>query len=1446
MKSKLFIGLLGISFSIYGQVNNLRVLGVTSTSGIIAYTAPDNGDCIVEVSENPSYTPVVNDVNASLFTAANFDFVDLAGSLDRYKVIGNNTVEQGLDGNYYSRALQQDTLHYVRVTCNSISAVTTFRTKVIPWGDHSPDWYDVNNGKPVFPTVSFTNNQTFIDKNTGLKVFTGARVGWSSRVSGISATGCESGTGWTGVCEIINEDGVYASYSGTTQEPLDVMVYSTASWEEDVESLRLVIRGFASTTGETLSACKVDRITDNCEGQTYVSTELPTTIGTVNVPDSLTPGQFWFSKPSQKSETLQRGPVWTNSGSSNVVYFARVEDCNALKVNETLTTGGYNSGGALALINTTVNSKQCGDPIANVTISDMLGLNGNGVSCGVDTFCGYPFYLQNGVFNNRGQKWRVWRTNTNSGPSVSLDRVYVEASRGWYPVNSSGGFHRPCSTIEFNGWYLCNFGTRLYGFNPTTEEFRWLGSMHVYISNLGLGSGVQFCPTTASSGLFSLNNARRSYCNITSTNDNEIYLFQLDYTGNYNQVTASYDGIVIGPQAISAANYTQLGSAIDVQIENFVTANSGQYNTLFKANEWNCSAQSVVGPNDDILIKCGVATGGFGDSPGQDAIVWDAVYRVGSGVIAVNEMYHCPVSRWCTNHSVQDGGKLAVFPQQFQSQVEGGTVAGRGPMQLKIGGSGISACTKGSTCSACPIDSPTMLGHGLVKVSGNVVTGLNTKFSTWVSNNGKITVNGETRTIQSINGYTELTVSTPFSVDVTTWSNYYVNHSDSLRCGTVTFETDSLWLGYSTRAGTVSVTAGSNTVSGSGTNFKYDLRKGDKVRINGEERIAVSVSGSTLTVDSNWNSSASGVTWESAYPDKPVGYVNGNYPVSTNHPRYYGMSLSVGDQVQVPGGERLRLVKEIGSGQWIVERGAGIDGTPEATPSNYSSGTVMRVLCSLPSNRMSQQEVGVELRWDYASDPFGNNPNYLALQTFAEGHSVEGLDGVKGYAVGGKYGLSEFIPDFNGYNYRMVGDVSMVEEPKFSGQSAPCAGNFCEYHPSYTPENAVAPYNRFFYDHNPIIASSSMNLVTTTLTAGVSDVDTVIPVNNSGNAPNGKATVIKIDNEYIAVCSKTISSFTVCSNGRGWGGTVAVSHSNGANVLADAGWHLGNNVFIYQTDSNQDYLRPKHFPRIGISGGNILRDVSGPSSNISLSGNYSFCIAERDGECFSGSYAKQTFVKASLIEPSFRYCSGGETYSKASDLCVFSMGFYANSLTNVRFPTGLSQASLIQYPKAIWARHLGRIFSWPRRLSSLASVRPVAGQRYSFMWGYLDYRTFQFIVKNPREGMDSSIQGDAFVPLRIQVKNILPGSSKVVVEFGYNHTLRCNSRDEVCVANGSSVNEANPYYYPSENPVGISCVNGCSIVVPAKRNRILHYSIVWKDGSENEMGRSRVRKIAIP
>jgi hypothetical protein len=150
----------------------IQILGVTSPQAIVKYTAPHKDPCTVEASESASYTPLVNDVNPALFPGSSSDSREgsMTAGTDRVFVLGKRAVETAADNKNYSRALQANTLHYIRVVCGATVLNGTFTTANIPLGD---TYSDVP--LTTIPTISSTDRtQRIIDPLTGalIKRFT--------------------------------------------------------------------------------------------------------------------------------------------------------------------------------------------------------------------------------------------------------------------------------------------------------------------------------------------------------------------------------------------------------------------------------------------------------------------------------------------------------------------------------------------------------------------------------------------------------------------------------------------------------------------------------------------------------------------------------------------------------------------------------------------------------------------------------------------------------------------------------------------------------------------------------------------------------------------------------------------------------------------------------------------------------------------------------------------------------------------------------------------------------------------------------------------------------------------------------------------------------------------------------------------------------------------------
>ncbi len=140
----------------------------TNTQAVVSYTAPDAGACTWVVSESPSYSPLVHDVDSSLFAGANSDG---GGAVSRNFVIGKRLYGTALDAKIYSRSLQADTTHYYQRTCGAQVTSGSFVTKNIPVNATYQDIPQLDPSTPgstVTPTISATDRtQTIIDPHTG-------------------------------------------------------------------------------------------------------------------------------------------------------------------------------------------------------------------------------------------------------------------------------------------------------------------------------------------------------------------------------------------------------------------------------------------------------------------------------------------------------------------------------------------------------------------------------------------------------------------------------------------------------------------------------------------------------------------------------------------------------------------------------------------------------------------------------------------------------------------------------------------------------------------------------------------------------------------------------------------------------------------------------------------------------------------------------------------------------------------------------------------------------------------------------------------------------------------------------------------------------------------------------------------------------------------------------
>lgn len=246
----------------FGAITGLRVVGVTNTQAVIAYTAPTTAACTVQISETEDFATVVNDVNTTLFPDSNLDSRDgsVSNGRERIFVAGNRWFDEASDGERYSRALKTVTLHWARPNCGGDTATISFVTASVPFGLTRPDpVYTVmptsTTGQVWFPTRSLTDRAAYIiDPHTGVMVKNMALPGdWSRGViTNAVFNSVDASTNWTNASNVLASGGGTADYDGADcagPTDCDWLVLTTGvgfDANDQVDYLNIPLTGLAS------------------------------------------------------------------------------------------------------------------------------------------------------------------------------------------------------------------------------------------------------------------------------------------------------------------------------------------------------------------------------------------------------------------------------------------------------------------------------------------------------------------------------------------------------------------------------------------------------------------------------------------------------------------------------------------------------------------------------------------------------------------------------------------------------------------------------------------------------------------------------------------------------------------------------------------------------------------------------------------------------------------------------------------------------------------------------------------------------------------------------------------------------------------------------------------------------------------------------------------------
>jgi hypothetical protein len=298
----------------------------TPTQAILAYTAASDSPCTIQVSESPTLSPLVHDVDPSLFPGANLDSRagNMANGLQRTFVVGARCSDLATDKKLYSRALQANTRHYYRISCDSTSVTGQFMTDNPPLGNtyaDNPPFNAAGFGNYGWPTIDWIDqNNVYIDPLTGIAIKRFTRpgaFGFQGGSGGSAAGGAlpvfwDLHGAWSNAANITSGAATsLATYSGASSDPIFV------AWDNNnlnpngaqlsgyspigfsLDNLQLNVFGNGTDpedANRTVSVCLTYYDSETCQ-TSWHDIVLPQSLGStpVSYPDSATfpTGGFW-------------------------------------------------------------------------------------------------------------------------------------------------------------------------------------------------------------------------------------------------------------------------------------------------------------------------------------------------------------------------------------------------------------------------------------------------------------------------------------------------------------------------------------------------------------------------------------------------------------------------------------------------------------------------------------------------------------------------------------------------------------------------------------------------------------------------------------------------------------------------------------------------------------------------------------------------------------------------------------------------------------------------------------------------------------------------------------------------------------------------------------------------------------------------------------------------
>ena len=517
-----------------GAIGDLRVIGTTATQAIIGYTAPDQNPCTIQVSEDSSLTPLVHDVDPTIFKGADQD--NRPGSITngqaRVVVIGKRSSELATAGDYagvrhFSRALQADTAHYGKVVCGQETGTFTFSTTNIPLGNTYGDpWLrdPSHPGDQPWPeSIGGLAAESFIDPLTGVLL---KRIGlrglswgyWPKMAFGTaynqSQMPCDSAGPWTDPCSVLADDGSSASVGNSTawlviRAPMTNgnawnAGYGSADYGQiwTLDQLAVTFKGYASSSSDAnrqLDVCLSLNGGASCASQIQTITLDSSAGGAPQTAGQADTTQFgilpWLLDTNPRLNVQETSP---HSGTASVAVsrhkagFRPLGTAPATAASGTGSVVTWTSGQRFSLYWTTggngrirlsAKDDACITPPSATTSQEVVisgMIDGTRLVVSGATPAGSNLYW---CENNFAVMIRRHQAPTDNS-TVYLEYASMAAVESTSPTYPDNGAGTACFNQLVDGGYFCMFGG-LYWINPGTGDTVYYGYMIVPSNGVG-------------------------------------------------------------------------------------------------------------------------------------------------------------------------------------------------------------------------------------------------------------------------------------------------------------------------------------------------------------------------------------------------------------------------------------------------------------------------------------------------------------------------------------------------------------------------------------------------------------------------------------------------------------------------------------------------------------------------------------------------------------------------------------------------------------------------------------------------------------------------------------------------------------------------------------------------------------------------------------------------